>query len=127
MHLRNLDLIDNRVAMEVFMENVSLLAGMETRLCLTNSLSVLQNRAFQQVTPGSLSFVYFFDAGADKTKDTSDALLAWTAVGGPTIEVVNSTAPISSALPNSLQVSIPSNGSGTVGVANSGYTGSFNF
>ena len=113
--------------MEVFMENVSLLAGMETRLCLTNSLSVLQNRAFQQVTPGSLSSMYFFDVGADKTKDTSDALLAWTAVGGATIEVVNSTAPISSALPNSLQVSIPSNGSGTVGVANSGYTGSFNF
>ncbi|KAL5498500.1 hypothetical protein ACEPAH_1853 [Sanghuangporus vaninii] len=67
---------------------------------------LLQNRAFQQVTPGS-----------------SSSLVAWSAVNGAQISVVNSTAPLSSALPNSLQVQIPTGSSGPVGVANSGYFG----
>ncbi|OCB83935.1 glycoside hydrolase [Sanghuangporus baumii] len=68
--------------------------------------SVLQNRAFQQVTPGS-----------------SSSLVAWSAVNGAQISVVDSTAPLSSALPNSLQVQVPTGSSGPVGVANSGYSG----
>ncbi|EJD05374.1 glycoside hydrolase [Fomitiporia mediterranea MF3/22] len=67
---------------------------------------LLQNRAFQQVTPGS-----------------ADSLNAWSAVNGAQIEVIDSTTPLSSALPNSLQVQIPSGSSGRVGVANSGYFG----
>ncbi|KAI5118901.1 hypothetical protein M0805_002817 [Coniferiporia weirii] len=67
---------------------------------------LLQNRAFQQVTPGS-----------------SGALNAWSAVNGAEISVVNSTSPLSSALPNSLQVQVPANSSGAVGVANAGYFG----
>ncbi|KAH8110298.1 glycoside hydrolase [Phellopilus nigrolimitatus] len=67
---------------------------------------LLQNRAFQQVVPG-----------------TSGSLTAWSAVKGAQISVVNSTSPLSSALPNSLQVQIPSGSSGAVGVANSGYFG----
>lgn len=67
---------------------------------------MLQNRAFQQVVPG-----------------TPSALQAWSAVNGAKISVVNSTSPVSSALPNSLEVTIPSTASGSVGVANSGYFG----
>lgn len=54
---------------------------------------------------------------------TSAALAAWSAVNGASLEVVNSTTPISSALPNSLQVQIPIGMKGPVGVANSGYFG----
>ncbi|KAL5514182.1 hypothetical protein ACEPAG_2270 [Sanghuangporus baumii] len=67
---------------------------------------LLQNRAFQQVTPGS-----------------SSSLVAWSAVNGAQILVVDSTAPLSSALPNSLQVQVSTGSSGPVGVANSGYFG----
>ncbi|KAI0037106.1 arabinofuranosidase [Vararia minispora EC-137] len=65
----------------------------------------LQNRAFQQVAPG-----------------TTQALNSWSAIGGALIEVVADTIPLSSALPNSLQVLIPE-GAGEVGVENSGYYG----
>ncbi|THU91952.1 arabinofuranosidase [Dendrothele bispora CBS 962.96] len=67
---------------------------------------LLQNRAFQQVTPG-----------------TTDALNAWEAVNGAQIAVVSDPNPVSNALPNSLQVQIPSGSSGAVGVANTGYFG----
>ncbi len=50
-------------------------------------------------------------------------LKAWSAVNGAQISVVSSTSALSSALPNSLQVTIPSNPSGAVGVANAGYSG----
>ncbi|EIN08778.1 glycoside hydrolase family 51 protein [Punctularia strigosozonata HHB-11173 SS5] len=67
---------------------------------------LLQNRAFQQVTAG-----------------TSAALTAWSAVGDATIAVLADSDPVSSALPNSLQLTIPSASSGSVGFANSGYFG----
>lgn len=54
---------------------------------------------------------------------TSAALTAWSAVNSASIEVVNYTSPLSEALPNSLQVNIPSGKMGPVGVANSGYFG----
>ena len=54
---------------------------------------------------------------------TSAALTAWSAVGGAQISVTSGTTPLSSSLPNSLQVTIPSGSSGSVGVANSGYFG----
>ncbi|KAF8891085.1 alfa-L-arabinofuranosidase precursor [Gymnopilus junonius] len=67
---------------------------------------LLQNRAFQQVTPG-----------------TSAALSAWAAVNGATISVIQETVPVSSALPNALHVTIPSGKTGQVGFSNSGYSG----
>jgi hypothetical protein len=63
---------------------------------LRKSSLVLQNRAFQQVTPG-----------------TSAALAGWTAVNGSNITVV--TDSVSSALPNALQVNIPSGTTGYSG------------
>lgn len=44
-------------------------------------------------------------------------------MNGVQIGVVDSTAPLSAAIPNSLQVQIPTGSSGPVGVANSGYFG----
>ncbi|KAJ7641860.1 glycoside hydrolase family 51 protein [Roridomyces roridus] len=67
---------------------------------------LLQNRAFQQVTP-----------------NTTDALSAWTPVGGSSITVIADPSPLSSALPNSLALTIPANSAGQFGFANEGYWG----
>ncbi|TDL18379.1 alfa-L-arabinofuranosidase precursor [Rickenella mellea] len=70
--------------------------------------AVLQNRAFQQVTP-----------------KTSAALYAWSSFGATTLTVVDKsvTPSLSTALPNSLQVQVAPNASGQIGVSNSGYFG----
>lgn len=44
-------------------------------------------------------------------------------MNGAEITVIAETVPVSSALPNALSVTIPSDASGSVGVANSGYFG----
>ncbi|KAG9096781.1 hypothetical protein FRC06_008328 [Ceratobasidium sp. 370] len=67
---------------------------------------LLQNRAFQIVTP-----------------HTSSALAGWAAYNGATIDVTNSTPGVSKALPNSLQVTIPAGSTGSVGFQNTGYWG----
>ncbi|KAF8225218.1 alfa-L-arabinofuranosidase precursor [Tricholoma matsutake] len=67
---------------------------------------LLQNRAFQQVTPG-----------------TSAALNAWQAVNGAVISVINETYPVSSSLPNALSLKIPPGTTGAVGFANTGFYG----
>lgn len=67
---------------------------------------LLQNRAFQQVTP-----------------NTSGALTAWHSVNGATLSVIAETVPVSSALPNALHVAIPSGRTGPVGFSNEGYFG----
>ncbi|KAJ7098378.1 alfa-L-arabinofuranosidase precursor [Mycena epipterygia] len=67
---------------------------------------LLQNRAFQQVTP-----------------NTSAALNAWHSINGAALSVVADSVPVSSALPNSLQVKIPTGAKGPVGVGNEGYFG----
>lgn len=67
---------------------------------------LLQNRAFQQVTPG-----------------TTAALNAWEAINGTSLTVIADTQPVSSALPNALSVTIPSGLTGAVGFANTGYFG----
>ncbi|KAJ6461979.1 alfa-L-arabinofuranosidase precursor [Mycena vulgaris] len=67
---------------------------------------LLQNRAFQQVTP-----------------NTAAALNAWHSINGAALSVVADTVPVSSALPNSLQVTIPAGKIGPVGVGNEGYWG----
>ncbi|KIP05651.1 glycoside hydrolase family 51 protein [Phlebiopsis gigantea 11061_1 CR5-6] len=67
---------------------------------------LLQNRAFQQVTPG-----------------TSDALTAWSALGGASIAVVSDPKPVSDSLPNSLQFTIPAGTTSSPGFSNSGYWG----
>ncbi|TDL26964.1 glycoside hydrolase [Rickenella mellea] len=57
--------------------------------------------------------------------DTAEALYAWSALGGTSLTVVDSTVTpaLSTALPNSLQVQIPAKPSGNIGVSNSGYFG----
>ncbi|KAF8508252.1 glycoside hydrolase [Hysterangium stoloniferum] len=67
---------------------------------------MLQNRAFQQVTP-----------------NTTAALASWGAINSAQIAVVNNTTPVSPALPNSLQLTIPTGAPGPVGVQNSGFFG----
>ncbi|KAJ7033209.1 alfa-L-arabinofuranosidase precursor [Mycena alexandri] len=67
---------------------------------------MLQNRAFQQVTP-----------------NTTAALNAWHSVNGAALSVVADPIPVSSALPNSLQVTVPAGTTGPVGVGNEGYFG----
>ena len=68
-------------------------------------------------------YMIFIERTSEIRQGTSAALSAWSAVNGASIEVVNSTSPLSEALPNSLQVDIPSGRMGSVGVANSGYFG----
>ena len=58
-------------------------------------------------------------------KGTSSALKAWSAVNGAQISVVSNTSPLSSALPNSLQIVVPKGSSGAVGAANTGFWGKF--
>ena len=90
---------------------------------------VLQNRAFQQVVPGKrLPTRHHIDNHIHRQPGTSEALYAWTAVNGATIKVVNDTPALSTALPNSLQVIIPSNSTvsaGSPGVSNKGYWGAY--
>lgn len=86
---------------------------------------VLQNRAFQQVTPGKYSIVkpVPIDYNTGKKPGSSAALNAWQAVNGATISVIKETTPVSSALPNALHVTVPSGKSGQVGFLNTGYSG----
>ncbi|KAI9568675.1 glycoside hydrolase family 51 protein [Boletus coccyginus] len=67
---------------------------------------LLQNRAFQQVTPNTVA-----------------ALYAWSAINAAEINVIADPSPVSSALPNSLQLTIPKGTSGQVGFGNEGYYG----
>ncbi|KAK0440615.1 glycoside hydrolase family 51 protein [Armillaria borealis] len=67
---------------------------------------LLQNRAFQQVTAG-----------------TSAALKAWYSVNGALLTVVAETEPVSSALPNALNMTVASGATGPVGFGNTGYFG----
>ncbi|PBK78654.1 alfa-L-arabinofuranosidase precursor [Armillaria solidipes] len=64
---------------------------------------LLQNRAFQQVTPAALN--------------------AWQAINGASLAVIADTQPVSSALPNALHVTIPAGLTGAVGFGNTGYFG----
>ncbi|KAG2358998.1 glycoside hydrolase family 51 protein [Suillus spraguei] len=63
---------------------------------------LLQNRAFQQVTP---------------------TLFGWAPINGTSINVIADPIPLSDALPNSLELTIPSNFSGQIGFGNVGYWG----
>ncbi|KIJ27493.1 glycoside hydrolase family 51 protein [Sphaerobolus stellatus SS14] len=67
---------------------------------------LLKNRAFQKVTPG-----------------TPESLDGWQSVGGANITVVQDASPVSTALPNSLRVTIPTGKIAPVGFANEGYFG----
>ncbi|KAL1740220.1 glycoside hydrolase superfamily [Schizophyllum fasciatum] len=67
---------------------------------------LLQNRAFQRVNPGA-----------------NDSLVAWGTVGNASISVITGDQPVSSALPNSLELKIPNDATGAVGVSNEGYWG----
>ncbi|KAG1805328.1 glycoside hydrolase family 51 protein [Suillus subaureus] len=69
-------------------------------------LLLLQNRAFQQVTP-----------------DTTNALFGWAPINGTSINVIADPIPLSDALPNSLEVAIPFGSSVQVGFDNEGYWG----
>nr|6ZPS_AAA Chain AAA, MgGH51 [Meripilus giganteus]6ZPV_AAA Chain AAA, MgGH51 [Meripilus giganteus]6ZPW_AAA Chain AAA, MgGH51 [Meripilus giganteus]6ZPX_AAA Chain AAA, MgGH51 [Meripilus giganteus]6ZPY_AAA Chain AAA, MgGH51 [Meripilus giganteus]6ZPZ_AAA Chain AAA, MgGH51 [Meripilus giganteus]6ZQ0_AAA Chain AAA, MgGH51 [Meripilus giganteus]6ZQ1_AAA Chain AAA, MgGH51 [Meripilus giganteus] len=67
---------------------------------------LLQNRAFQQVTP-----------------NTAAALAAWHPISNAKLAVIQDPSPVSNALPNSLQFSVPSGSSGRVGFTNEGFWG----
>ncbi|KAI0065236.1 glycoside hydrolase [Artomyces pyxidatus] len=67
---------------------------------------LLQNRAFQQVQPR-----------------TATSLLAWHPVNGAALAVIADPKPLSAALPNSLQLTVPVGTSGQAGVGNEGYWG----
>ncbi|KAG1747441.1 glycoside hydrolase family 51 protein [Suillus lakei] len=69
-------------------------------------LLLLQNRAFQQMKP-----------------NTIDALFAWAPINGTSINVIADPIPLSDALPNSLELTIPSGTFGQVGFGNEGYWG----
>ncbi|EMD31910.1 glycoside hydrolase family 51 protein [Gelatoporia subvermispora B] len=87
---------------------------------------LLQNRAFQQVTPSALSnFVQciIFIRTLCHELDTTDALAAWAPINGALIAVVADPKPVSQALPNSLQFTVPSGASGPVGFSNEGFWG----
>lgn len=55
--------------------------------------------------------------------DTASALNAWEPVGSASISVIADPEPVSSALPNSLELTVPINGIDSVGVQNTGYWG----
>ncbi|KAI9063568.1 glycoside hydrolase family 51 protein [Trametes sanguinea] len=67
---------------------------------------LLQNRAFQQVTP-----------------NTAAALNAWHPINNAKLTVIADSNPVSNALPNSLQFSVPTGSSGSVGFSNEGFWG----
>ncbi|KAH9852567.1 glycoside hydrolase family 51 protein [Lenzites betulinus] len=67
---------------------------------------LLQNRAFQQVTP-----------------NTAASLTAWHPISNANLAVVADPSPVSNALPNSLQFSVPSGSTGRVGFTNEGFWG----
>ncbi|KAG2032079.1 glycoside hydrolase family 51 protein [Suillus americanus] len=69
-------------------------------------LLLLQNRAFQQVKP-----------------NTIDARYGWAAINGASINVIADPIPLSDALPNSLELTIPSGSSVQAGFSNEGYWG----
>ncbi|KDN49141.1 hypothetical protein RSAG8_02494, partial [Rhizoctonia solani AG-8 WAC10335] len=58
-----------------------------------------------------------------QTPGTSGALYAWHTVGSASIAVINNIAPVSSALPNSLSLTVGAGASGAVGFSNEGYWG----
>lgn len=55
--------------------------------------------------------------------DTAAALSAWVPINGASIDVIADPIPLSNALPNSLEFTIPSGTSGRVGFSNEGYWG----
>ena len=55
-------------------------------------------------------------------KGTASALAGWQSLGGK-ISVIRETVPVSSALPNALQLSLPAGEANGVGFANTGYSG----
>ena len=57
--------------------------------------------------------------------DTTAALVAWNSVNGAELTVVADPQPVSSALPNSLEVKIPADSVGQVGFSNSGFWGRY--
>ncbi|EIM91767.1 glycoside hydrolase [Stereum hirsutum FP-91666 SS1] len=77
---------------------------------------LLQNRAFQAVTPGNITSARVRLPNVCRIL----SLTSWIA-NGTEISVVNSTSGVYSALPNSLQVVIPADATGPVGFANTGY------
>lgn len=93
-----------RAVTAVSTQNVSSPAYLSIGARSDAPLTVLQNRAFQKVTPGS-------------------SVSAWGVTSGASMAVVADSSPVSSSLPNSLALTVSSTASGEVGVYNTGYTG----
>lgn len=84
---------------------------------------MLQNRAFQQVTPGLLFILAAKNKDSNLSrKGTTAALAGWLA-SNSTIAVVAETSPISSALPNALELTFPAGAVSGVGFVNTGNSG----
>ena len=91
---------------------------------------MLQNRAFQQVTPSilhCLMLLAIVSLTSCVVTDTAAALNPWSAINGASIAVVNDTEALSDVLPNSLQLTVPGGITGPVGVQNTGFFGMFNW
>ncbi|KAF6757791.1 arabinofuranosidase, partial [Ephemerocybe angulata] len=68
---------------------------------------LLKNRALQLVETGT----------------SAASLSGWQALNGAAISVVKDSTPVSSALPNALQLKVPTGGTGSTGFANTGFSG----
>lgn len=87
---------------------------------------LLQNRAFQAVTPGTpAAFVTLHLPTPFTYSYPISSLEAWNSTTGTTLTVVNSTTGVSKALPNSLKVDVAAGASGRVGFLNTGYWGPY--
>ncbi|KAG5653563.1 hypothetical protein H0H81_012252 [Sphagnurus paluster] len=93
-------------AMEGSMRNVSSHLFIYWGIPKMSLKLVLQNRAFQKVTP-----------------NTNAALLAWHPINAASLNVVAGPDPLSSALPNFLRVTVPETATGAVGFGNEGFWG----
>lgn len=85
--------------------------------------SVLQNRAFQQVQPRTGSHIDRALLSKSEYNYAATSLLAWHPVNGAALAVIADPKPLSAALPNSLQLTVPVGTSGQAGIGNEGYWG----
>lgn len=91
-------------------------------------LTVLQNRAFQKVTPSMYAYYFsiFYIVIIGWGIDTPEALTAWHPLNNASsIVVVADSTPLSEALPNALQLTTAKAAEGTVGFYNEGWWGTY--
>ncbi|KAJ3558254.1 hypothetical protein NM688_g1033 [Phlebia brevispora] len=85
--------------------------------------SAAESRISASDTEYALMNARLIERNADERTDTTAALDPWAAIGEAQLTVIADPKPVSSALPNSLQVTVPAGTSGSVGFSNSGFWG----